>query len=75
MSDEVAEAWALRKLGLGEASGESESESERNGFSEWPSRAVVEAPGKGSLGLLSGEKPETEAASTVAEDGGERRRH
>lgn len=73
MSDEVAEAWALRKLGLGEASGESESE--RNAFSEWPSRAVVEAPGKGSLGLLSGEKPETEAASTVAEDGGERRRH
>ena len=67
----MAEAWALRKLGLGEASGESE----RNSFSECPSRAVVEAPGKGSLGLLSGEKPETEAASTVAEDGGERRRH
>ena len=65
----MAEAWALRKLGLGEASGESESE--RKGFLEWPSCTVVEASGKGSLGLLSKEKPETDAASTVVEDGGE----
>jgi hypothetical protein len=64
LSDEVAEAWALRdgEMGLGEASG---GESERNGPPERSCRSAGEAAGNRSLGLRWGEKYETHAASTV----------
>jgi len=54
LSDEVAEAWALR-----------DGEIERNGPPERSCRSAGEAAGNRSLGLRWGEKYETHAASTV----------